>query len=164
MYFVCVPYHIEHGLCVIVVYVSVDMCTCCIFQAGGEKMEAAEALLKRRVRLQKTMCVTQCISRQLGLCNICSCMRWRCTGLYIYKYVYVSICIYLYNPACRTLSGQWLSKDRMKEHLGWSDRRIKVVEKACLREGLFKYDMYESDVILFGVVTDDRFMSELPRS
>lgn len=82
----------------------------------------------------------------------------------IYKYVYVSICIYLYNPACRTLSGQWLSKDRMKEHLGWSDRRIKLVEKACLREGLFKYDMYESDVILFGVVTDDRFMSELPRS
>jgi hypothetical protein len=83
---------------------------------------------------------------------------------YIYIYVHVSICIYLCNPAGRTLAGQWISKDRMKEQLGWSDRRIKQVEKACLREGLFKYDRYESDVILFGVVTDDRFMSELPGS
>ena len=66
--------------------------------------------------------------------------------------------------ACRTTCGEWLSKEQMSSKLNWSDRRIKMVEKMCLKEGLFKYDKYEHDLILFGVVTDDKFMSELLRS
>ena len=66
--------------------------------------------------------------------------------------------------ACGTMCGEWLSKEQMSSKLHWSERRIKMVEKMCLKDGLFKYDKYEHDLILFGVVTHDKLMSELSRS
>ena len=57
----------------------------------------------------------------------------------------------------RNLHGEWLSEKHMQDKLGWSSARIKSVMRRCLEDGAWKYDRYEKDLLLYGVILTETF-------
>jgi len=62
----------------------------------------------------------------------------------------------------RTQGGEWLSETDMRDSKSFSEDKIKAVKKHCMTHGYWKWDLYEPDVMKYGVVLVDTFSRDQP--